>query len=283
MKLIAKDKNGPWGLDALPLEKIGLLVQSVEPGSPADRGRLISGDKIFEINNTNLLGKTRDEIRDSVKSLLQSSELRLRVIPSGMPLPGATHSNGAAEMFEAEEKQTGSGTKVAHVSPTRKIPGTMKANNLQAANTRKSGKRIEVVLQKANLLGFGFFVCSRDNSEGVTLIKKIVPNGPAQKDGRLRAHDRLEEIDGVEMNGKKMEEVVQFMKTKPVGSVVKIIVTRQTELDGIEEREIVSSKVFIRRFSVFLIFRFNFRDVEVKLTRSTHLKSRHLQFYQNLY
>lgn len=250
MKLIAKDKHGPWGLDALPLEKIGLLVQSVEPGSPADRGRLVSGDRIFEINNSNLVGKTRDEIRESVKSLLQSSELRLRVIPAGMALPGPSNSNNS-EMIEAEEKQTGSGTKVAHVSPTRKIPGTMKANNLQAANTRKSGKRIEVVLQKANQLGFGFFVCSRDNSEGVTLIKKIVPNGPAQKDGRLRAHDRLEEIDGVEMYGKKMEEVVQFMKTKPVGSVVKIVVTRQTDLDGIVEREIVSILKFCKD---------NFRD-----------------------
>lgn len=234
MKLIINEKNGPLGLQAIPdQENGGLLVQSVEPGGPADRGRLLRGDRILEINNINLVGLSEAMIQDQVKKCMGASELRLRVIPADKKL-----DRKVGEMFEADEKQVGIGTKVAHVSPTRKVPGTITGNTLQAANTRKPGKRIEIILKKEGQLGLGFTVISRDNLPGVFFVRKIFPGGAAHEDGRLKTHDRLEEIDGLEVNGKSQQDVVQLLRSKPQGALVKIVVSRQVELDGIDEREI---------------------------------------------
>jgi partitioning defective protein 3 len=236
MLLVTNENGGPLGLTALPdQENGGLLVQSVEPESRAEKGRLRRGDRILEINGINLMELPEVSVQEMLRKCIASSELRLRVIR-------AHHKDSRkAEMFEAEEK-SGPNSKVAHVSPTRKVPGTMTTSSLQAANTRKLGRMIEISLKKGPQ-GLGFSVTTRDNPAGghcPIYIKNILPKGAAVEDGRLKPGDRLLEVDNVSMTGKSQSECVNILRATQAGATVKIVVSRQQDLAEANEREIGS-------------------------------------------
>ena len=235
MLLVTNENGGPLGLTAIPdQENGGLLVQSVEPESRADKGRLRRGDRILEINGINLMELPESLLQDQLRKWLAAQELRLRVIRAR-----SAKDQGKSEMFEVEEKSTGN-SKVAHVSPTRKVPGTMTTSSLQATNTRKLGRRIEIELKKGTH-GLGFSVTTRDNPAGghcPIYIKNILPKGAAVEDARLKPGDRLLEVDNVTMTGKSQSEVVNILRGTQPGATVKIVVSRQQEVMELDEREI---------------------------------------------
>lgn len=236
MLLVTNENGGPLGLTAIPdQENGGLLVQSVEPESRAAKGRLRRGDRILEINGINLIELSENSVQEQLRKCIASSELRLRVIRAKSE---SKERNKVAEMFEVEEKSSAN-SKVATVSPTRKVPGTMTTASLQAANTRKLGRRIEISLKKGTH-GLGFSVTTRDNPAGghcPIYIKNILPKGAAVEDGRLKPGDRLLEVDNVTMTGKSQSEVVNILRSTQPGATVKIVVSRQ-ESHEVEEREI---------------------------------------------
>ena len=236
MLLVTNENGGPLGLSAVPdQENGGLLVHSVEPDSRAEKGRLRRGDRILEINGINLMELPEASVQEQLRKCIASSELRLRVIRAR----SENKNQNKIEMFEAEEKSAAN-SKVAHVSPTRKVPGTMTTSTFQAANTRKLGKRIEISLKKG-AQGLGFSVTTRDNPAGghcPIYIKNILPKGAAVEDGRLKPGDRLLEVDNVTMTGKSQSEVVNILRSTQPGATVKIIVSRQQEIPEVDEREI---------------------------------------------
>lgn len=236
MLLVTNESGGPLGLTAIPdQENGGLLVQSVEPESRAEKGRLRRGDRILEINGINLMELSEASVQDQLRKCITSSELRLRVIRA----KSETKDRSKIEMFEAEEKSAVANSKVAHVSPTRK-PGSIATNSLQAANTRKLGRKIEISLKKGTH-GLGFSVTTRDNPAGghcPIYIKNILPKGAAIEDGRLKPGDRLLEVDNVTMTGKSQSEVVNILRATQPGATVKIVVSRQQEIPEVDEREI---------------------------------------------
>lgn len=245
MLLVLNDKcDGRLGLAAIPdTENGGVLVQDVEPNSPAAIGHLQRGDRILEINGVRLSGQSENTIQENLVRLCKSSELRLRVIKAAGLIQKLKKE--IADMTEAEER-TGTNTKVATVSPTRKVPGAAMSSvtSLQTANTRRIGRKIEIVLCKGPQ-GLGFSVTTRDNPAGgycPIYIKKILSFGAAIEDGRLRPGDRLLEVDGVPMTGKSQDEVVEFLRATKPGAFVKITVSRQQDVSEIsDDREIVST------------------------------------------
>ncbi|XP_046389525.1 partitioning defective 3 homolog isoform X3 [Ischnura elegans] len=136
-------------------------------------------------------------------------------------------------MVEAEERLVSADTKLATVSPTKKVPqaapGARNTNSLLHANTRKIGKKIEIELLKGQH-GLGFSITTRDNPAGGNCpiyIKNILPKGAAVEDGRLKPGDRLLEVNGVEMTGKSQSEAVAVLRNAPQGSKVLLVVSRQ--------------------------------------------------------
>lgn len=240
MLLILNENGGPLGLTAIPeIESGGLLVQAVEKGSRAERGRLKRGDRILEINGIKLIGMSENSIQECLRQSLSSSELRMRVVRENGPKP-VRRNTKTSEMVElaSGEKST---AKVATISPTRKMPGAPLQASLQVANTRKLGRRIEILLKKGPQ-GLGFSVTTRDNPAGgycPIYIKNILPRGAAIEDGKLKPGDRLLEVDGVPMTGKSQSEVVGILRATQPGSTVHIVVSRQHELAEVDERQIV--------------------------------------------
>jgi len=198
----------------------GLLVQHVEPGSRAERGRLRRDDRILEINGIKLIGLTESQVQEQLRRALESSELRVRVL-RGDRNRRQQRDSKVAEMVE-----------VATVSPTRKPHAAPVGTSLQVANTRKLGRKIEILLKKGPN-GLGFSVTTRDNPAGghcPIYIKNILPRGAAIEDGRLKPGDRLLEVDGTPMTGKTQTDVVAILRGMPAGATVRIVVSRQQEL-----------------------------------------------------
>lgn len=242
MLLIINENGGPLGLTAVPdIENGGLLVQQVEPGGRAERGRLRRGDRILEINGTKLVGLSEGSVQDHLRRSCSAPELRLRVLRASTLVKRLQKE--ISEMIEAEEKS--STAKVAHVSPTKKLPGG--SGTLQASNTRKLGRKIQISLRKG-AHGLGFSVTTRDNPAGgqcPIYIKTILPRGAAIVDGRLKPGDRLLEVDGIPMTGLSQTDVVQKLRSTLPDATVEIVVSRQMEAgadqdDHRDEREIVS-------------------------------------------
>ncbi|XP_073832305.1 par-3 family cell polarity regulator isoform X1 [Musca autumnalis] len=245
MLLLINEYGSPLGLTAIPDNEHGggLLVQHVEPGSRAERGRLRKGDRILEINGTKLIGLTELKVQEYLRKALEASELRVRVIRGNATKDSKyrRRDSKVAEMIEAEEKMSsGLETKVATVSPTRKPHTAPVGASLQVANTRKLGRKIEIILKKGPN-GLGFSVTTRDNPAGghcPIYIKNILPKGAAIEDGRLKPGDRLLEVDGILMTGKTQTDVVSILRATQPGATVRLVVSRQTELAEPEEREI---------------------------------------------
>ncbi|GAB1601107.1 partitioning defective 3 homolog isoform X1 [Argonauta hians] len=143
------------------------------------------------------------------------------------------------ELGEEEEEE------VSPSSPSKKVPPAVPARHPTTAlstkdksafsastNTRKIGKKLLIQLKKGSN-GLGFSITTRDNPTGGVnpiYIKSILPQGAAVEDGRLKAGDRLLEVDGIEMTGKNQVEAVTILRKIKTGCDVELLVSRQ-ELD----------------------------------------------------
>ncbi|KRT85973.1 PDZ domain-containing protein, partial [Oryctes borbonicus] len=249
--IVIRNELGPLGIHVVPDydtsgKDKGLLVQGIEPGGRIDRdGRLAVFDRIIEINGQNLLNMPFQRVQELFKLSLTSPELRLRVIrnnnstenfrkpPAPVYPKFPDDKENVSNMIENEQKQS-TNTKVATVSPTKKMPGgSRNLKSLLQANTRKIGRKIEIELTKGPH-GLGFSITTRDNPAGGNCpiyIKNIIPKGAAVEDGRLRIGDRLLEVNGVEMTGKSQADAVAVLRNAPTGSRVKIVVSRQEDVN----------------------------------------------------
>ncbi|XP_076265971.1 par-3 family cell polarity regulator isoform X3 [Rhynchophorus ferrugineus] len=247
--IVIRNQPGHLGIHVVPDydgtgKDRGLLVQGIEPGGRIDRdGRLAIFDRIVEINGQNLINIPFQRVQEIFKLSLVSPELRLKIIKaSGLenlrkpPAPVYPHFGGEdkenAGMVECEQKQS-TNTKVATVSPTKKVPAISKnLKGLLTANTRKIGRKIEIELVKGPR-GLGFSITTRDNPAGGNCpiyIKNIIPEGAAVEDGRLKIGDRLLQVNDEEMTGKSQAEAVAILRKVSPGSKVKIVVSRQEDM-----------------------------------------------------
>ncbi|XP_050082609.1 uncharacterized protein LOC126569487 isoform X3 [Anopheles aquasalis] len=207
MLLVVNETGGPLGLTAIPdAERGGLLVQSVESGSRAERGRVRRGDRILEINGIKLVGLSEVSVQEHLRKSLASTELRLWVIRGskhqqhqqqhnatgksngndgsvaalGRLVTGGSGSryqrrttdsasstnHRGSQMIEAEEVPAPA--KVATVSPTRKMPGgpSTVAASLLQVANTRKLGKRIEITLTKGDHGLGFSVTTRDNPAG---------------------------------------------------------------------------------------------------------------------
>ncbi|XP_055987178.1 partitioning defective 3 homolog isoform X18 [Sorex fumeus] len=105
-------------------------------------------------------------------------------------------------------------------------------------NTKRIGKKLHIQLKKGTE-GLGFSITSRDVTIGGSApiyVKNILPRGAAIQDGRLKAGDRLIEVNGVDLAGKSQEEVVSLLRSTKMEGTVSLLVFRQE--DAFHPREL---------------------------------------------
>ncbi|XP_032205915.1 partitioning defective 3 homolog isoform X15 [Mustela erminea] len=119
------------------------------------------------------------------------------------------------------------------------VPQNVFSTNVSSGyNTKKIGKRLNIQLKKGTE-GLGFSITSRDVTIGGSApiyVKNILPRGAAIQDGRLKAGDRLIEVNGVDIAGKSQEEVVSLLRSTKMEGTVSLLVFRQE--DAFHPREL---------------------------------------------
>ncbi|XP_057586268.1 partitioning defective 3 homolog isoform X21 [Hippopotamus amphibius kiboko] len=164
-----------------------------------------------------------------------------RSVPSAGPqaLPRAPRPNPPPEHADPHPRLLPQSAQPAGKPPAAPAPATHHVFSPSSGyNTKKVGKKLNIQLKKGTE-GLGFSITSRDVTIGGSApiyVKNILPRGAAIQDGRLKAGDRLIEVNGVDLAGKSQEEVVSLLRSTKMEGTVSLLVFRQE--DAFHPREL---------------------------------------------
>uniref|UniRef100_A0A8C7I1K5 Multiple PDZ domain crumbs cell polarity complex component n=1 Tax=Oncorhynchus kisutch TaxID=8019 RepID=A0A8C7I1K5_ONCKI len=178
-------------------------IRSVLPEGPVGRcGKLISGDELLEVNGISLIGETHKEVVRILKELPVCVYMAcFRPVPllqnlSSFLVPGG--SEGAATRENVTEETLGA-------------PLAMWETEIQ-----------DIELEKGES-GLGFSILDyqdpMDPAKTVIVIRSLVPEGVAERDGRLLPGDRLMFVNSTNLDNASLEEAVQALKGANIGMV----------------------------------------------------------------
>uniref|UniRef100_A0A8C1N6X7 Par-3 family cell polarity regulator n=1 Tax=Cyprinus carpio TaxID=7962 RepID=A0A8C1N6X7_CYPCA len=245
--------GGPLGIHVVPFSArdrrtLGLLVKRLERGGKAEQEALFQeNDCIVRINNADLRNIRFEQAQNLFRQAMRSPLILFHVVPAvkkakyellsqnelglqAAPGPGDRASlvgggvdYGPRRMSKAEF--TLGYPTLPHISsrPT--------SASSSVGYSKKIGRKFSVQLRKGPE-GLGFSITSRDvpiGSSAPIYVKNILPRGAAIQDGRLKAGDRLLEVNGVDLNGKTQEEVVALLRSTPMGGTVGLLIVRQED------------------------------------------------------
>uniref|UniRef100_A0A668W3L4 Multiple PDZ domain protein n=1 Tax=Oreochromis aureus TaxID=47969 RepID=A0A668W3L4_OREAU len=204
-------------------------IRSVLPEGPVGRcGKLFSGDELLEVNGISLIGESHKEVVRILK------ELPLRVyVTCCRPAPDL-QTEVDAEQRESEALSTASklknqidlsGVVVAENSEVNTIAATQGNVSEEAIGSPLAMWELEIQnieLEKGEG-GLGFSILDYqdplDPAKTVIVIRSLVPNGVAEKDGRLLPGDRLMYVNTTNLENASLEDAVQALKGAKLGKV----------------------------------------------------------------
>uniref|UniRef100_A0A8C2DZG1 Membrane-associated guanylate kinase, WW and PDZ domain-containing protein 3 n=1 Tax=Cyprinus carpio TaxID=7962 RepID=A0A8C2DZG1_CYPCA len=93
-------------------------------------------------------------------------------------------------------------------------------------------KELDVFIKRDQETGFGFRVLGGEGAEQPVYIGAIIPQGAAEKEGRLRAGDELIGIDGITVKGKSHKQVLDLMTNAARNGQVLLSVCRKVIYRG---------------------------------------------------
>ncbi|XP_069561184.1 multiple PDZ domain protein isoform X2 [Brachyistius frenatus] len=204
-------------------------IRSVLPEGPVGRcGKLFSGDELLEVNGISLIGETHKEVVRILK------ELPLCVyMTCCRPAPDLQTDMDAGQA-ESEALSTASKLKNEIDLSSALVAEDSEVNPLAAAQDNVTEEAIgcplamwESEIQNIELEkgegGLGFSILDYqdplDPVKTVIVIRSLVPNGIAEKDGRLLPGDRLMYVNATNLENASLEDAVQALKGAKLGTV----------------------------------------------------------------
>ncbi|PAA60376.1 hypothetical protein BOX15_Mlig014213g3 [Macrostomum lignano] len=189
-------------------------IRALLPDGPAGReGSLRLGDELLEVNGHRLHGLNHLEVVEILKSLPQ----HVCVICS-RKRPTQPKQNLTGQL----KKQTG----MAAVSANNSVPGAKSRSFDNFSGMGVWSDSPTVVELEKTTRGLGFSVldyqdplCPED-SAAVIIVRSLVPNGAAHRDGRILPGDRLLFVNDVSLERASLEEAVRCLKAAPLGRIV---------------------------------------------------------------
>ncbi|XP_014446975.1 partitioning defective 3 homolog isoform X3 [Tupaia chinensis] len=257
------------------LETLGLLVKRLEKGGKAEQENLFhENDCIVRINDGDLRNRRFEQAQHMFRQAMRTPIIWFHVVPAANKeqyeqLSQSEKNNYYSSRFSPDSQYVDSRSvlgpglpalqrapRPAHqpepqdahprlphsTHPSGKPPpapqNVLSTNVSSGYNTKKIGKRLNIQLKKGTE-GLGFSITSRDVTIGGSApiyVKNILPRGAAIQDGRLKAGDRLIEVNGVDLAGKSQEEVVSLLRSTKMEGTVSLLVFRQE--DAFHPREL---------------------------------------------
>ncbi|XP_053724093.1 membrane-associated guanylate kinase, WW and PDZ domain-containing protein 3 isoform X1 [Synchiropus splendidus] len=206
---------------------------------------LQKGDVIKEINRQNVQALSHAQVVDILKDLPVGSEVNVLVLRGGQTSPvkslkprqemtASTETlDGIADSaIQALPYHSNTSTLRSVESPKRDATELYLKSKALLESRQPHTKDIDVFLKRDIETGFGFRVLGGEGPQQPNVfpqvyIGAIVPNGAAEKDGRLRAGDELIGIDGVMVKGRSHKQVLDLMTNAARNGQVMLTVRRK--------------------------------------------------------
>ncbi|XP_061566606.1 multiple PDZ domain protein isoform X3 [Cololabis saira] len=195
-------------------------IRSVLPEGPVGRcGKLFSGDELIEVNGISLIGETHKEVVRILKELpvyvymtCCRPALDLQA-DMGVVQPETENQIDLSSALVAENSEVNTAA-AAQDSVTEELIGPPLAMwELEIQN---------IELEKGEG-GLGFSILDYqdplDPAKTVIVIRSLVPNGVAERDGRLLPGDRLMYVNATNLENASLEDAVQALKGAKLGNV----------------------------------------------------------------
>ncbi|XP_067828734.1 FERM and PDZ domain-containing protein 2 isoform X2 [Heptranchias perlo] len=227
---------------------LGIFIASVTPGGPADKdGRVKEGGRLISVNSESLEGVT---FRTAAEILQNSPDEVTLIIsqPKGLCDPACEDTAKSQSKVNSSESSRncwhgnspGSEHGLNHetctpeVIPVTNLPSVqvhvieMKdgCETLPAQRDLNTGDRYCVELSKIDG-SLGVSVTGGVNTSvknGGIYVKAIIPGGAADLDGHIRKGDRLQEVDGVSLQGITHKQAIECLKN--TGQVVRLVLEK---------------------------------------------------------
>ena len=221
---IEKTPEGSLGLSLVGRQgqkgQTGICVVSITPGGPTDRdGRIEVNDQVIAINGISL----RDKSQSETLSLIKESGATTRI----------------ALVKSTNAMTSSSGGRIDH--PVTRNPSSSLEDELEKAGVRISKRDVEhceVIKLVKDFSGLGFSL--DDSPTGGVRVRSLTPNGPASRDGRLLADDRILAVNEQNVQKAVYRDVTDILKG--ARGTIKLLVQHATSKRRASRGSTVSDK-----------------------------------------
>ncbi|KAL0107199.1 hypothetical protein PUN28_015608 [Cardiocondyla obscurior] len=237
-----------------------IYIKNILPkGAAVEDGRLRPGDRLLEVNNKEMTGKSQTEVVSLLRSIPAGGKVRIIVsrqeevssnIPDAQAI--ATSAPPAAEVMNNSKYWN-----ALNRSPTKKnnVPDKVSTHNYEKCTYKpvKSSEDIVLSPRKNRVImnldipvhdsekaGLGVSVKGKTNScddntnmDLGIFIKSVIHGGAASRDGRLRTNDQLLRVNGVSLLGLSNSEAMETLRRamlntdSSVTGVINLIIARR--------------------------------------------------------
>ncbi|XP_051752181.1 LOW QUALITY PROTEIN: membrane-associated guanylate kinase, WW and PDZ domain-containing protein 3 [Ctenopharyngodon idella] len=199
---------------------------------------LLKGDVIKEINRQNVQTLSHAQVVDILKDLPVGSEVNLLVLRGGQtspvkslrPRPGMSASTETLDRCHdimVPQALTYHSNTLPCSSPKQDTSLHYSKPKALPESIVPHYKELDVFIKRDQDTGFGFRVLGGEGAEQPVYIGAIIPQGAAEKEGRLRAGDELIGIDGIIVKGKSHKQVLDLMTNAARNGQVLLSVRRK--------------------------------------------------------
>ncbi|XP_060724098.1 membrane-associated guanylate kinase, WW and PDZ domain-containing protein 3 isoform X3 [Tachysurus vachellii] len=212
---------------------------------------LLKGDVIKEINRQNVQTLSHAQVVDILKELPVGSEVNLLVLRGGQtsPVKSLRPRQEISASLETLDQCHDVGAPQALTYYSSTLPCSSPRRDITLRQSKPKGpvndsaqrvpqyKELDVFIKRDQETGFGFRVLGGEGPEQPVYIGAIIPQGAAEKDGRLRAGDELMAIDSIMIRGKSHKQVLDLMTNAARNGQVLLTVRRKVIYRDISDDE----------------------------------------------
>ncbi|XP_076180529.1 partitioning defective 3 homolog [Ptiloglossa arizonensis] len=247
-----------------------IYIKNILPkGAAVEDGRLRSGDRLLEVNNKEMTGKSQAEVVSLLRSIPPGGKVRIVVsrqeeISSNVP-ESHSHITTANQVTETTDNSKYWNT--LNTSPVKKnteVQDKINARNYDKCTFKPVKSSEDVVLspRKNRMIltldipvhdsekaGLGVSVKGKttntDENTNMDLgifIKSVLHGGAASRDGRLRTNDQLLNVNGVSLLGLSNSDAMETLRramlntNSSVAGVITLTIARRiSSYDGNEK------------------------------------------------
>ncbi|KAL2076766.1 hypothetical protein ACEWY4_027635 [Coilia grayii] len=256
IKLVeVSNDGGPLGIHVVPFSgkdcrTLGLLVRRLESGGKAELQKLFrEDDVIVRINNADL----RHTHFQQAQTLFRHA-MRSPIPPLGIPGQSGNGGRGlgVSSAHTGSKKPgrklsillrkgpDGLGFSITSRDLPNRSPAPLPINPAPLSHQPGSPGLIpgSVVSQPGSPAPQPGSPSPQTGSPAPICVKKVLWRGAANQDGRLRAGDRILQVNGLDVSGRGHDEVMSLLKATPLGGVIKLLVLRPTQDEETNDNEV---------------------------------------------